>query len=87
MTTAFRDVVWATGPTVLRRIASALLLLHHPPEFGNCRRAGLDDPPADLTLPPKTPAGRRLSCLTASLPVASRFPPRFMGGEGADPHE
>ncbi len=74
-TAAFRDVAWATGPAVLRRIASALLLLHHPPEFGNCRRAGLDDPSVDLMLPPETPACRRLSCPTASLPAAGRFPP------------
>jgi len=77
MTIAFRDVVahksWATGPAVLRRIALALLV--KDPEFGHCRRAGFDDPPADLMLPPETPAGHRLSCPTASLPVASRFPP------------
>jgi hypothetical protein len=81
MTTAaaFRDVAWDTGPAVLRRIASALPLLHHPPEFGNYCRVGLDDPPADLTLPPETPAGHRLSCPTASLPVAGRFPPPVHG--------
>ncbi len=28
----------------------------------------------DLTLPPETPAGHRLSCPTASLPAAGRFP-------------
>ncbi len=74
-TAAFRDVAWATDPTVLRRIASALLLLHHSPEFGNCRRAGPGDPPVALTSPPETLAGHRLSCPTASLPVAGRFPP------------
>ena len=83
---AFRDVVWATGPTVLRRIASALLLLDRPPEFGNCCRAGLDDPPADLTLAPETPAGHRLSCphpLPSRWPAGSPFPPFMGGGEGA----
>ncbi len=46
-----------------------------PEEFGaTCRRAGPDDPPVDLMLPPRTPAGRRLSCPTASLPAAGRFP-------------
>lgn len=64
MTVAFRDVAWATGPAVLRRIALALLV--NDPEFGNCRRAGPDDPPADLMLPPRTPAD--------SFPVAGRFP-------------
>jgi hypothetical protein len=40
-----------------------------------CRRAGPDDPPVDLTLPPETPAGHRLSfCPTASHPAAGRFP-------------
>jgi hypothetical protein len=55
MTIAVRDVAhrcWATGPAVLRRIALALLV--NDPEFGNCRRAAPDDPPADLTLPPET---------------------------------
>lgn len=81
MTIAFRDVVAhksrARGPAVLRRIALALLV--NDPEFGNCRRSGPDDPPADLTLPPETPAGPRLNCPTASLPVAGRFPPPFHG--------
>jgi len=80
MTIAFRDVVahksWAMGLAVLRRIALALLV--NDSEFGNCRRSGPDDPPADLTLPPETPAGRRLSCPTASLP-AGRFPPPVHG--------
>jgi hypothetical protein len=31
-------------------------------------------PPMDLVLPPRTPAGRRLRCPTASLPAAGRFP-------------
>ena len=64
---------WATGPTVLRRIALALRITE--PEFGvTCRRAGPDDSPVDLILPPRTPVGHRLSCPTASLPVAGRFP-------------
>lgn len=68
--TVTRD--WATGPVVLRRLAFALRT-HGTPLFGaTCRRAGPDDPPADLTLPPRTP-DRRLRCPTASLPAA-RFP-------------
>jgi hypothetical protein len=31
-------------------------------------------PLVDLVSPPGTPAGRRLSCPTASLPAAGRFP-------------
>ncbi len=81
MTIAFHDVVahtsWATGPAVLRRIALALLV--KDPEFGNCRRAGPGDPPVDLTLPPETPAGRRLSCPPTTVPVAGRFPPPVHG--------
>ena len=30
--------------------------------------------PPDVTLPPESPTGHRLSCPTASLPVAGRFP-------------
>jgi hypothetical protein len=64
---------WATGPTVLRRIALALRI--NEPEFGvTCRRARPDDPPVDLILPPRTPTYHRLSCPTASLPVTGRSP-------------
>ncbi|MGH3994682.1 MAG: hypothetical protein ACRDSN_19745, partial [Pseudonocardiaceae bacterium] len=45
-----------TGPAVLTRVAFALRV--HGARFGDCRRARpWADPPADLTLPPRTDPG------------------------------
>ncbi len=55
---------------------TAFLAMLRAEVFGaGTRRAELDDPPVDVTLPP-TPTGRRLSCPTASLLATGRFPHR-----------